>query len=1000
MRTKLISWVAVAVMLVFTALPVMAATNWDGYYTNLLLKGYLGGPKGDTMDNMTLNYWKFNGASGSSIFNILTGNLKVGNETPSVTLNGEDAYIEGTLEVDGAVRFDGSSLTLRGIAYTLPSADGTNGQQLTTNGSGTLTWASPGSSTAWDDISNPDANKTITFGTYTTTLTGAHTAADGFTIQNTGDFGDISILKVQQTSGNPTNGTVLEVISADTDADALLVTANSINSIQVYGSGNVDIIGGTGVLNYTDFDVSADGAITLACDDGGSMITLTPSAAAVGIDASNATLTNAIDVGANTIAGTTAVIDFTNFDVDASGNVTAVNGVFSGNVSVTGTFQQDAISAKTAATTLTVDGTGAGGVTIGGTSTGTVTLGGGATLVNLPSTVDLVLAGGDLTVTDTANADMVVFTNNTLTTADLVTLSATGTRTSDNVIEIIDGATTASTVGITANAMTEGTAISITANAMTSGYGVSYSSSGAVLTGAAFNAAVTDGAGFTGSYFRAYDGAAEDFAVKRYGATTIAGNASTDVLTITAGDIQVTAGDIDVDRGFITIDNDQDEANYIKRNFAGAGTGPALTVEETHASSTNQALYVKSAGTAGTALKIDQTGTGNATALQIAASGDYPIIDIDAAVARDGDVIDILMTNMVDERALNITGAWTGATGEGLIEVNTTAAVTIPAGQLLRLDQNGTGQHAAAIDGSVIYAADAATAPGVGTSYAVTIDATNIEALHVKTGVVQVDENITATGTITATGGLTVNEDVLVSLDAADEEVTIQNSATDMVANTAVLVVKGTAAGGQTNASYLLSLDRNADGDAQDNFIVMRDNAYTDVKFKVDSGGATTVAGLLTASSGLTLTGATNLTAAVLSGATPLILDGNTTDGTNRVAVSVTDPTAARTLTVPDATGTVKLNCTATHDYAAGADDWTLNVAEKMCSFITVSNASGAVNAYVPAAVPGQQYLIYNGSGATLTFKVTGQTGGTIANGKYGLYVAHATDVIEIFEQP
>ena len=36
----------------------------------------------------------------------VTKSIKVGNGTPTVTLNGEDVYIEGTLEVDGAVRFD------------------------------------------------------------------------------------------------------------------------------------------------------------------------------------------------------------------------------------------------------------------------------------------------------------------------------------------------------------------------------------------------------------------------------------------------------------------------------------------------------------------------------------------------------------------------------------------------------------------------------------------------------------------------------------------------------------------------------------------------------------------------------------------------------------------------------------------------------------------------------------------------------------------------------
>lgn len=35
--------------------------------------------------------------------------LKVGNGTPGVTMNGEDVYIEGTLEVDGATQFDGAS---------------------------------------------------------------------------------------------------------------------------------------------------------------------------------------------------------------------------------------------------------------------------------------------------------------------------------------------------------------------------------------------------------------------------------------------------------------------------------------------------------------------------------------------------------------------------------------------------------------------------------------------------------------------------------------------------------------------------------------------------------------------------------------------------------------------------------------------------------------------------------------------------------------------------
>jgi hypothetical protein len=46
-------------------------------------------------------------APATGLVNVLTGNFKVGNGTPTLTLNGEDAYVEGTLEVDGAVQFDG-----------------------------------------------------------------------------------------------------------------------------------------------------------------------------------------------------------------------------------------------------------------------------------------------------------------------------------------------------------------------------------------------------------------------------------------------------------------------------------------------------------------------------------------------------------------------------------------------------------------------------------------------------------------------------------------------------------------------------------------------------------------------------------------------------------------------------------------------------------------------------------------------------------------------------
>jgi len=662
------------------------------------------------------------------------------------------------------------------------------------------------SATLWSNIGNPGANKTITFGTWTTTLTGAHVAADGFTIQNTGDFGDISILKVQQSAGNPTDGTVLEVISADTDADALLVTANSINSLVVAGSGNVDILGGTGTITYTDFTVSADGVISITPDlSPAACMTIAPSAAATtGLVVSSANLTNAIDVGAKTILGAAAVINFTAFDVSGAGAVTcasldsgsgtivttgAVNG---GSLTITGaanigTWKQDAvIPASAAPTTITVNGAGAGGVTIGGTSTGAITLGGGATLVNLPAATDMTLSGGTITGTDTGTGPMLSLTNNTLTNSNLVTLSAT---------------------------------------AMTSGKGVSFTAAG-VLTGDCFYAQATEGAGFTGNYFRGYDGTADDITIKRHGAITITGNASADMLTITAGDIQLTAGDIDLDNGQLMVDTTQDLASNISRNFAGAGGAALLTVAEQNAGSTNTALAVTNAGTAAS------------TGLSVAHSGDNPTVALTAGAARTGDVINIDMANQLDQRALNITGAITSVAAGGVIEVHATGVIPATA-SLLRLDadtaQPGDG------DGWMLNIDDDTLVVATPSKYAVLIDSNANEALHVATGKSLFDEVATFTSGIVATG------DIDVDFSANTEEMNVTTAVTDYAAGTGVVTVFSSGAGA-TNNTHLLRLVNATNGDAQDHFILCQDNsngaaANGDEMFAVGSGGAVRAAG-------------------------------------------------------------------------------------------------------------------------------------------------------------
>jgi hypothetical protein len=688
--------------------------------------------------------------------------------------------------------------------------------------------------TKWDDIGDPDASGTVAFTTFQQIITSTKTDGDGLNIQGLGAFGDVSVVRIEQKTGNPTDGTVLEVVAADANVDPLVVSSSGkVNALVVgQNTGVVTVAGvavGTDTLiltagdalltdgnaklttGYLSFGADPADAGTIRLSNAGS-IQFEASAAGVDVNALSVDASEIVQIGSAGASGVTVTPDTT-----FTGNIQAVDGTFTGNVNVTGTFQQDAITAVTAATTLTVDGTGVGGVTVGGTSTGAVTLGGGATLVNLPSTVDLTLSGGDLTVTDTANADMVTFTNNTMTTADLVVLSASGTRTSDNVIEITDGATTGTTIGVTANAMT-------------SGDGVSYTNSGAALTGSAYAAYVTDGAGFTGYYFRGYDGAADDFSVKRYGATTIAGNAATNVLTVTAGDVQIDAGRVE-------IDNTGDVVNRIARNNA-TGTGAVLEIEQTHtgggiallidqknttageyaidiASGGATQIHFTANGAAGSGMLYDATNAWTGQALVIDAGPwlgtlNRGVIDFrsdNAATAEVGSVVYVKMQGSaadaaaIDGKGLYIEdeaaatagsylvkldtlantalhisnsgaaadgikidvadsytgqgfvadlGPWLGTSGEGFIEINSDNAATVPAGQFMRFRQLGTGQHAAAIGGTLVYLEDDATAPAAGTSYVMNIDATNIEAIHVDTGKVLVDETVTATGGVSS----------------------------------------------------------------------------------------------------------------------------------------------------------------------------------------------------------------------------------------------------------
>ena len=233
--------------------------------------------------------------------------------------------------------------------------------------------------------------------------------------------------------------------------------------------------------------------------------------------------------------------------------------------------------------------------------------------------------------------------------------------------------------------------------------------------------------------------------------------------------------------------------------------------------------------------------------------------------------------------------------------------------------------------------------------------------------------------------------------------VAISNTAAD---NNGLLTLNKTPVGSQSGDLMTITAGANCTGDCLQfaNAGTGSDVKGSDNSWSISKTGtavlpaATITAATLTSAAIAAITGTVDASAAVLAGTNALVFDGSTA-GTNATTLAVTDPTANRTITLPNATGTVRLRNTATHDYGAAAVTWTLTAAEQECSFISVSNASAPVIAQLSAAMPGMSWLIYNNSGQVLTWKVTGQTGATLAAGKYGFYGCGAADVIEIWEQ-
>lgn len=358
-------------------------------------------------------------------------------DKPTTTVGGKVNFLEGTNNGTNKIIVKAPNTIASNVTFTLPSADGSDGHILQTNGSGTLSFSAPASSsfTISDNQGTPNTDSFSTGGTLT--FAGSAGVKTTVTDNQVGIVVDV-------------NGTT--AVEALADSDEFLVydaSATANRKVTAENLGDYIYAGLSGDITVTEGGVVsiAANSIALGTDTTGNYVATV---------AGTANQLNVTGSGSETAAVTVALTDDVTLvgdltvggnDINMNGGGTALTFSGSGDVKTNGDLivgGQDIKSAiGTVALTLT-DTTGnvtvAGDLKVGGND---ILASDGATALTLVAASGNVIVAGDLKIggNDIQASDgtvAITLSGADVTVAGNLTVSGTTTTVNSTTLSVTD----------------------------------------------------------------------------------------------------------------------------------------------------------------------------------------------------------------------------------------------------------------------------------------------------------------------------------------------------------------------------------------------------------------------------------------------------------------------------------------------------------------------------------------------------------------------------------